>query len=73
MSYDSNYTEHPDLMGEIYEDAMNILRNEFGSDLLSDADLPETEWDMSIDEADDYVSQDLYDQIVKDFNVDPRD
>jgi len=55
MSYDANYTEHPDLMGEIYEDAMNILRDEFGSDLLSDADLPETEWDMDIDEADGYA------------------
>ena len=55
MSYDANYTEHPDLMGEIYEDAMNILRDEFGSDLLSDADLPETEWDLDSDEADGYA------------------
>ena len=71
MSYDANYTEHPDLMGEIYEDAMNILRNEFGSDLLSDADLPETEWDMSIDEADDYMYTE--EDAARDFHVDPRD
>ena len=70
MSYDAHYTEHPDLMGEIYEDAMNILRNEFGSDLLSDADLPETEWDMSIDEADDYMYTE--EDATRDFHVDPK-
>ena len=57
-------------MGEIYEDAMNILRNEFGSDLLSDADLPETEWDMSIDEADDYMYTE--EDATRDFHVDPK-
>ena len=71
MSYDPNWKEQPELMGELYEEAMEILRQDFGSALLSDADLPETEWDMDIDEADAYAFDE--DQIMRDFHVDPKD
>lgn len=71
MSYDPNWNEQPDLMGELYEEAMEILRQDFGSDLLSDADLPETEWDQPMDEADAYAFDE--DQIMRDFHVDPKD
>lgn len=71
MSYDPNWKEQPDLMGELYEEAMEILRQDFGSDLLSDADLPETEWDQPMDEADAYAFDE--DQIMRDFHVDPKD
>jgi|TARA_R100000482_G_C5002105_1_gene91981 hypothetical protein len=70
MSYDSNYTEHPDLMGELYEEAMNILRQDFGDSLLGDADLPESEWDMNIDEADAYAFDE--EECARDFYVDPK-
>lgn len=52
---DPNWKEQGETLGEIYEECMAILRQEFGDSLLSDADLPETEWDMNIDEADDYA------------------
>ena len=71
MSYDPNWNEQPDLMGELYDEAMEILRQDFGSDLLSDADLPETEWDQPMDEADAYAFDE--DQIMRDFHVDPKD
>jgi hypothetical protein len=71
MSYDPNWNEQPDLMGELYEEAMEILRQDFGSDLLSDADLPETEWDQPMDEADAYAFDE--DEIMRDFHVDPKD
>ena len=71
MNYDPNWNEQPDLMGELYEEAMEILRQDFGSDLLSDADLPETEWDQPMDEADAYAFDE--DQIMRDFHVDPKD
>ena len=71
MSYDPNWKEQPELRGELYEEAMEILRQDFGSDLLADADLPETEWDMDIDEADAYTLDE--DQIMRDFHVDPKD
>lgn len=71
MSYDPNWKEQPDLMGELYEEAMEILRQDFGSDLLSDADLPETEWDQPMDEADAYAFDE--DEIMRDFHVDPKD
>jgi len=71
MSYDPNWKEQPDLMGELYDEAMEILRQDFGSDLLSDADLPETEWDQPMDEADAYAFDE--DQIMRDFHVDPKD
>jgi len=71
MSYDPNWKEQPELMGELYEEAMEILRQDFGADLLSDADLPETEWDQPMDEADAYAFDE--DQIMRDFHVDPKD
>ena len=71
MSYDPNWNEQPDLMGELYEEAMEILRQDFGSALLSDADLPETEWDQPMDEADAYAFDE--DEIMRDFHVDPKD
>jgi hypothetical protein len=71
MSYDPNWNEQPDLMGELYEEAMEILRQDFGSDLLSDAELPETEWDQPMDEADAYAFDE--DEIMRDFHVDPKD
>lgn len=70
MSYDPNWKEQPELMGELYDEAMEILRQDFGSDLLSDADLPETEWDMDIDEADAYAFDE--EEIARDFYVDPK-
>jgi len=71
MNYDPNWNEQPELMGELYDEAMEILRQDFGSDLLSDADLPETEWDQPMDEADAYAFDE--DQIMRDFHVDPKD
>ena len=71
MNYDPNWNEQPELMGELYEEAMEILRQDFGADLLSDADLPETEWDQPMDEADAYAFDE--DQIMRDFHVDPKD
>jgi antirestriction protein len=70
MSYDPNWKEQPDLMGELYDEAMEILRQDFGSDLLSDADLPESEWDMDIDEADSYAFDE--EECARDFYVDPK-
>jgi hypothetical protein len=52
---DPNWNEQGETLGELYEDVMAIIRQDFGDMLLSDADLPETEWDMNIDEADDYA------------------
>lgn len=67
---DPNWKEQPELMGELYDEAMEILRQDFGSDLLSDADLPETEWDMHIDEADAYAFDE--EECARDFYVDPK-
>ena len=72
MKQDPNWKEPADLevMGDLYEEAMEILRQDFGADLLSDADLPETEWDMDIDEADAYAFDE--EECARDFYVDPK-
>ena len=73
MKQDPNWKEPADLeiMGDLYDECVEILAQEFGADLLSDADLPETEWDMSIDEADEYKYTE--EDAARDFYVDPRD
>ena len=40
-NYDPTWTEQTELMGEMYEESMEILRQEFGADLLPDSDLDE--------------------------------
>ena len=70
MSYDPNWKEQGESLGELYHEAMEILSQEFGADLLSDADLPESEWDMNIDEADDYAFDE--EECARDFYVDPK-
>ena len=70
MSYDPNWKEQGETLGELYHEAMEILSQEFGSDLLSDADLPESEWDMNIDEADAYAFDE--EECARDFYVDPK-
>ena len=70
MKQDPNWKEQGESLGEIYEECMAILRQEFGDSLLSDADLPESEWDMDIDEADSYAFDE--EECARDFYVDPK-
>ena len=40
-NYDPTWNEQTELMGEMYDEVMDLLRQEFGADLLSDSDLDE--------------------------------
>lgn len=40
-NYDPTWKEQPELMGEMYEEMMEILRQDFGDALLPDSDLDE--------------------------------